>query len=399
MLKIALVALGDCATETAPETAPGASLADRGPFGLAHAMAAQGHRITVYARRGGQRQPATVTLESGVTVQYLPAGPAAELPADQLSQHVRQFADGLADRWRRDRPDVAHAWFWTSGLAALAVSRDQHVPVVQTFASLGAAEHRHHLPDQGPAGRIRLEASIARAVSAVLAGSSEETAELAGLGVPQTAVRVVPCGVDTARFTPGGPSVRRGPRPRLLTCAPLEPGQGLDTLIRALPQAPDAELVIIGGPYRRLLRSLPYYRTLAGLAASAGVRDRVIFTGRVPDGDLPCWLRSADLYVSGAAYEPFGVATVQAMACGLPVIATSVGANRDAVIDGTTGVLVPPGRVRPLGQRIRELLAQPVRRGAYGAAAADRASSRYTWERISQETLTAYQHSAGQPAA
>ena len=47
MLKIALVALGDCATETALETAPGASLADRGPFGLAHAMAAQGHRITV----------------------------------------------------------------------------------------------------------------------------------------------------------------------------------------------------------------------------------------------------------------------------------------------------------------------------------------------------------------
>lgn len=129
------------------------------------------------------------------------------------------------------------------------------------------------------------------------------------------------------------------------------------------------------------------------------MRDRVIFTGRVPDGDLPSWLRSADLYVSAAAYEPFGVATVQAMACGLPVIATSVGANRDAVIDGTTGVLVPPGRVRPLGQRIRELLAQPVRRGAYGAAGADRASSRYTWERISQETLTAYQHSAGQPAA
>lgn len=395
MLKIALVALGDCATETAP----GASLTDRAPFGLAHAMAAQGHRITVYARRGEQRQPDKVALESGVTVQYLPAGPAAELPADQLSQHVRQFADGLADRWRRDRPDVAHAWFWTSGLAALAVSRDQHVPVVQTFASLGAAEHRHHLPEQGPAGRIRLEASIARAVSAVLAGSSEETAELAGLGVPQAAVRVVPCGVDTTQFTPGGPAVRRGARPRLLTCAPLEPGQGLDTLIRALPQAPDAELVIIGGPYRRLLRSQPYYRTLAGLAASAGVRDRVIFTGRVPDGDLPAWLRSADLYVSAAAYEPFGVGTVQAMACGLPVIATSVGANRDAVIDGTTGVLVPPGRVRPLGQRIRELLAQPVRRGAYGAAAADRASSRYTWERISQETLTAYQHSAGQPAA
>ncbi|HEX3490643.1 MAG TPA: glycosyltransferase [Streptosporangiaceae bacterium] len=393
MLKIALVALGgDSAT---------------GLFELAQEMAVQGHRITVYARQDEPRQRPAITLDSGVTVQYLAAGPATGLPADQLGQHVREFADGLADRWRRDRPDVAHAWFWTSGLAALAAARSQpasqsagqRLPVVQTFASLGAAEHRHRLPEQGPAGRIRLEASIARAVSAVLAQSSEETADLAGLGVPHDTVRIVPCGVDTARFSPTGPAVRRGAHPRLLTCAPLQSGQGLETLIRALPQAPDAELVIIGGPYRRLLRSLPYYRTLAGLAASAGVRDRVIFTGRVPDGDLPAWFRSADLFVSAASYEPFGMATVQAMACGRPVVATSVGANRDAVIDGTTGLLVPPGRARLLGQRIRELLAQPVRRGAYGAAAADRASSRYSWAQISQETLTAYQHSAGQPAA
>jgi glycosyltransferase involved in cell wall biosynthesis len=409
VLKIALVALGadNTAENDTAEPGPGAGLTDRGLFDLADAMAAQGHRITVYARQeyarqDEPRQRPAITLDSGVTVQYLAAGPATGRPADQLGQHVREFADGLAGRWRQDRPDVAHAWFWTSGLAALAAARSQpasrRLPVVQTFASLGAAEHRHRLPEQGPAGRIRLEASIARAVSAVLAQSSEETADLAGLGVPQATVRIVPCGVDTARFSPAGPAVRRGTRPRLLTCGPLQPGQGLETLIRALPQAPDAELVIIGGPYRRLLRSLPYYRTLAGLAASAGVRDRVIFTGRVPDGDLPAWFRSADLFVSAASYEPFGMATVQAMACGLPVVATSVGANRDAVIDGTTGLLVQPGRARLLGQRIRELLAQPVRRGAYGAAAADRASSRYSWEQISQETLTAYQHSAGQPA-
>jgi glycosyltransferase involved in cell wall biosynthesis len=396
VLKIALVALG-------ADSAAGLADSAAGLAELAQEMAAQGHRITVYARQDEPRQRPAIPLDCGVTVQYLPAGPAARLPAEQLGQHVREFADGLADRWRRDRPDVAHAWFWTSGLAALAAARSQpagqRLPVVQTFASLGAAEHRHRLPEQGPAGRIRLEASIARAVSAVLAQSSEETADLAGLGVPRDTVRIVPCGVDTARFSPTGPAVRRGTRPRLLTCAALQPGQGLETLIRALPQAPDAELVIIGGPYRRLLRSLPYYRTLAGLAASAGVRDRVIFTGRVPDGDLPAWFRSADLFVNAASYEPFGTATVQAMACGLPVVATSVGANRDAVIDGITGALVPPGRARLLGQRIRELLAQPVRRGAYGAAAADRASSRYSWQQISQETLIAYQHSAGQPAA
>lgn len=394
MLKIALVALnGDCATVTRPR--PG----NRAVLGLADALAAQGHRITVYAHRSSARQRGAVTLDSGVTVHYLPAGTPRRDAADQVGQQIRPFADALADRWRRDRPDVAHAWFWTSGLAALAVARDQHVPVVQTFSSLGAAEHRHHRPEQGPAGRIRLEASIARTVSAVLAGSSEETAELATLGVPRSAVRMVPFGVDTRHFAPDGPVARRGKLPRLLVTSPLEPGQGLDTAIRALAQVPDAELVIIGGPHRRQLPDLDCYRTLDDLATSAGVRDRVVFAGGVPDDDLPAWIRSADLMISGASYEPFGTATVRAMACGIPVIASSIGANQDAVVDGTTGVLVPPDQPRLLAQRIRELLAAPVRRGAYGAAAADRATSRYSWERISHETLTAYEHLAQRAAA
>jgi glycosyltransferase involved in cell wall biosynthesis len=394
VLRIALVALGG-------DVASGSGTAGAAA-GLAQALAVRGHQATVYARRSSPRQPEVVTLESGAVVRYLPAGPPsrnlAELPADRLATHLRQFSDGLAARWRRDRPDVAHAYFWTSGLAALAVARDHDVPVVQTFASLGAAEHRHHLPDQGPAGRVRLEASIARSVAAVLASSSEETAELAGFGVPPAAVRMVPWGVDAARFAPGGPAARRGRRPRLLAFGPLEPRQGLDTVIRAVAQVPGAELVIVGGPYRRQLRELPCYRTLAGLAGSAGVRGRVIFTGQVPGGDLPSWIRSADLVVSAATYEPSGTAIVQAMACGVPVIASGVGAHLDAVIDGTTGVLVPPGRPRLLGQRIRELLAAPVRRGAYGAAGADRARSRYSWERISQEALTAYQIPASQAA-
>jgi glycosyltransferase involved in cell wall biosynthesis len=396
VLKIALVALnGDCATATGSR--PGAENLE--VHGLANAMAAQGHRVTVYARRSSRRQPAEVTLESGITVRYLHAGPPRKLTADQAGQHIRPFADALADGWRRDRPDVAHAWFWTSGLAALAGARDQRVPVVQTFYSLGAAEHRHHMPEHGPAGRIRLEASIGRTVSAVLAGSSEETTELATLGVPRTVVRVVPYGIDTTRFAPGGPVARRGRRPRLLVSSSLEPGQGLDTAILAMVKVPGAELVIVGGPDRRKLRDLGFYRTLTGLATSLGVRDRVSFTGRIHEADLPAWIRSADLMISPASYEPFGTATVRAMACGIPVIASSVGANQDAVIDGTTGVLVPPGQPRLLAQRIRDLLSAPVRRGAYGAAGADRASSRYSWERIGQETLTAYERSAERAAA
>jgi glycosyltransferase involved in cell wall biosynthesis len=394
VLKVALVAW-NAGHVTSAGSEPG--VMNREVFGLAQALASQGQEVTVYARRDTSRQPARHEVAPGVVVRSLRAGPLGRLPASELGQHVGQFADNLAASWRRDRPDVAHAYYWTGGLAALAVSRSQHIPVVQTFFSLGAAEHRHQLPDRGPAGRIRLEASIGRSVSGVLASSSEEEQELSALGVPSDVVRLVPCGVDTEKFDPHGPAEPRGKRPRLLAFGPLTQRQGLDTVVRSLARVPEAELVIVGGAPGRALSSDPGYRALAGLAGSTGVRDRVTFTGAVAPDKVPGWLRSADLVLSMASHEPFGITTIQAMACGIPVIASSVGANEDAVIDGTTGILIPPGRPQLLAGKVRELLASPVRRGALGAAAADRARSRYSWNRIGQEALAAYQRTV--PAA
>ena len=116
----------------------------------------------------------------------------------------------------------------------------------------------------------------------------------------------------------------------------------------------------------------------------------MIFTGKVDHGEMPALLRSADLVVSTCQYEPSGTTSLQAMACGTPVIAPPVGGHVDAVVDGTTGILIPPGRPALLAQRIRQLLAHPMLIEAYGVAAADRARSRYSWDRIAGETLAVY---------
>jgi glycosyltransferase involved in cell wall biosynthesis len=116
----------------------------------------------------------------------------------------------------------------------------------------------------------------------------------------------------------------------------------------------------------------------------------VLFAGQVSRGALPPLLRSADLLVSVSEYEPSGMVSVEAMACGTPVIASAVGGQEDAVVDGTTGILVPPGRPALLAQRIRQLLAHPMLLEAYSVAAVDRARSRYSWERIAHETLAVY---------
>ena len=231
-----------------------------------------------------------------------------------------------------------------------------------------------------------------RSARAVLAGTGTEAADLVNMGVPRAAVTVVPRGVDTAEFAPEGPVARRGARPRLLAVVTqLDAQQGLGTLLRMLTRVPGAELVIAGGPPRSQLRKDETYRDLTALAERLGVADRVSFHGKVVHGGLPALLRSADLLVSAVPYEPAGAVALAAMACGTPVAAPAAGAYADAVLDGTTGVLIPRGRPELFARRVRDLLASPLRLEAFGIAAADRATARYSWDRISRETLAAYE--------
>ena len=116
----------------------------------------------------------------------------------------------------------------------------------------------------------------------------------------------------------------------------------------------------------------------------------MIFTGKVEHAAVPGLLAPADLVVSTCQHEPSGITSLQAMACGTPVIAPPVGGHVDAVVDGTTGIILPPGRPALLAQRIRQLLAHPMLIEAYGMAAVDRVRSRYSWDRIAGETLAVY---------
>ena len=402
-MKIALVAqhatlVSDSGSPRDGQSGPRAGEDDVRLRDLSRNLAAKGHRVTIYAQRHEASLPASAELGRGVRAEYI--GPAARLDEPELLARLPEFSSPLRERWSRERPDVVHALRWTSGLAALAAARDLRVPVVQSFDSLGVAERRHHVIRGGVGTeRIRLEPAIGRSVNAVVAGSSDEESDLARLGVPRRSIKVIPCGVDTDEFTPEGPVAKRTARPRLVTVTRLDEHESLATLLRALSKVPGAELIVAGGPPRAELGGNPAYRRLAALAGSLGVCGRVLFAGALSRAALPPLLRSADLMVNVSEYEPSGMVSVEAMACGTPVIASPVGGQVDAVVDGTTGILVPPGRPALLAQRIRQLLAHPMLLEAFSVAAADRARSRYSWDRIAHETLAVYDRALDTAAA
>jgi D-inositol-3-phosphate glycosyltransferase len=363
-------------------------------------LARRGHQVTVYTRRDDPDLPERVEYADGVVVHHVDAGPPERLPKDDLLPFMNEFGERLVNAWRVERPDLAHAHFWMSGLATRAAARTIGTPFVLTFHALGVVKRRHQgAKDTSPSCRLALEQRLARAADLVVATCTDEVFELARMSANLRAVRVVPCGVDLDRFTPEGPAEPRRPGlRRIVIVTRLVERKGVGNVIEALADVPGAELVVAGGPPRPGLREDPEAQRLLALARAHGVEGRVELRGGLAREQVPPLLRSADVAACVPWYEPFGIVPVEAMACGVPVLASAVGGLIDTVVDGVTGVHVPPRSPERIAEALRYLLADERRRRALGSAGASRARKRYAWSRVADATLRAYASVVSEPA-
>ncbi|MFG2719731.1 glycosyltransferase [Streptomyces sp. NPDC048416] len=365
---------------------------------LSEELARRGHDVSVYTRRDAADLPDRAPLPGGAVVEHVPAGPREVLPKDDLFPHMPAFGAYLSRAWGRERPDVAHAHFWMSGMAAQLGAAAYGVPVVQTFHALGTVKRRHQGPDDtSPGERVGIERQIGRTCERVLATCGDEVQELAAMGVPVGRVSVVPCGVDAQQFRPLADTAdapARGQRHRLLACGRLVPRKGYDQAIRALALIPDTELLIAGGPPPDQLDTEPEAARLRRLAEAEGVADRVRLLGAVDPRRMPALMNSADLVLCTPVYEPFGIVPLEAMACGTPVVATDVGGHKDSVADGHTGRLVPPGETAAIADAVRELLGHEARLRRYGEAGRERVLARFTWQRVADGVEQVYRRIA-----
>lgn len=359
---------------------------------LAAALVRRGSDVTVFTRREAPGTPTRVLTEDGYTVEHVPAGPAEVLPKDALLPLMPEFGHHLIRRLTTNPVDIVHAHFWMSGLASLMTRPVTGIPVVQTFHALGSVKRHHQgTQDTSPDIRIRCEAEICTSVDHVLATSIDEVFELQRLGMSSDRASVVPCGVNTSSFTPHGTVANRRPgMVRALVVSRLVPRKGIDDVIRALRMAPNVELVIAGGPERSLLHADPEAVRLHEVARSCGVTDRVLFVGGVNHAAVPVLMRSADMVITTPWYEPFGMVALEAMACGVPVIASSVGGLTETVVDGGTGIHVPPRDAGAIALAIRVLADDPELRSRLGEAGRARVTRRYSWDIVARLTLQAY---------
>jgi glycosyltransferase involved in cell wall biosynthesis len=172
----------------------------------------------------------------------------------------------------------------------------------------------------------------------------------------------------------------------ILTVGNLQPRKNLGRLIEAFIQlrqriVSEPQLVIVGQPS---WRESDVYR----LVHDRGLLDQVVFTGYVPDDDLPLLFSAATIFVYPSLYEGFGLPPLEAMACGAPVIASNVSSLPEVLGDGA--LLVDPYDVEGLAQAMLDLLTDPARLRAVAARGLAR-SRTFTWENTARQTLHAYQ--------
>jgi D-inositol-3-phosphate glycosyltransferase len=369
---------------------------------LAAELGRRGHQVVVHTRRETADVPRRVPFTTNVVVHHVDAGPPKRIPKDDIWPHIDAFADDLVATWDRDQPEVVHAHFWMSGIAALEAAARHRVPVLQTFHALGSVKRREQgAADTSPPDRLDAERRIVAEADRIIATCSDEAFELRQLGGSMDRVSIVPCGVNLDNFGPDGDRLARRPdlTHRLAVVSRLVPRKGVDDALRALASVPDTELVVAGGPPVAGLDDDPEVARLRAIAGEADVADRVRFLGALERHEVPPVMRSSDALVTVPWYEPFGIVPLEAMACGVPVVTASVGGMIDTVVDGVTGIHVPPREPEALADALNRLLAAPDLRRRLGRNGIRRVRSRYSWERVADGAVRAYRDAIAAPAA
>jgi glycosyltransferase involved in cell wall biosynthesis len=206
--------------------------------------------------------------------------------------------------------------------------------------------------------------------------------------VPARKIRVIHNGIPCDAYErPADGSLRkmltRGTDcPVVLTAARLDRQKGHRFLLEAACQVPEAIFVLAGsGPERPVLEAL---------ARKLGVDDRVLFLGQ--RADIPALLASCDLFVLPSLYEGFPLSILEAMAAGRAVVATAVGGTPEAITDGESGLLTPPGDSAALAKAIREVLSDPSLAGKMGATGKARVRQQFSVGAMAQQVSQVYEH-------
>lgn len=380
---------------------------------LSKTLARLGYDVDVWTRRFHD-QPESETVTDGVRILRVRSGSSAFIPKEYLYETLPEWSENALAVIARTgtRYDFINSHYWDAGVAGAVLARALGVPHVHTPHSLGLWKQRQMLTDfpQDPAAfearynfaqRTSCERAIYRDADLVVATSPAQSDMLrVDYSVPGDKLRMIPPGYDAGRFFPVDATTRAHLRAKLgfegkvvLSLGRLARNKGYDLLIRAFAELasrePDARLrLAVGGEHMDWVeRSI--LDDCRALVRELGLEERVVFSGFVPEELLADVYRAADVFVLPSRYEPFGMAAIEAMACGTPTVVTTHGGLFNSLKYGVDGLFADAFDAPDLGLTILKALRDrplALRLSRNGASTAQRS---FTWSGVANRLITA----------
>lgn len=342
-----------------------------------------GYDVTVVSQSAGE-------IEGVRTIRFPPDGAWwTKLPRVRFGGGWQRWLAGWP-RWRHIlktvAPDIVHVHFIPGEARDYFYYRGVPRLVVSTYGADVIFE-QHAPPPPATVRRVKSLLKQATRVTALSQFLEVETRRYVG---PDREIPVIPFGVDCDQFQP--PTMRDYgvSKPVVLGfIKQLSPKYGPEILLEAFARIhakrPATQLIFAGGG---VLETALRRRT-----AELGLSAHVEFVGRQPHAAVPSLMHRLDIFVMPSTYqsETFGVAAVEASACGLPVVASAVGGVPESVVDGQTGILVPPLDPAALAEACLTLIDHPARRQSMGAAGRRFALARYNWQDTAAQMRVVYE--------
>ncbi len=315
----------------------------------------------------------------GYELVHLPVGETS-LPKDRIPETLSDFTTAVeSDAAANNRTfDLVTSHYWLSGVVGCELAPVWGIPHVTSFHTLASIKIQVRPEEHEPEIRFVNEARVARESDVIVSWTEGEAEHIEReFEVSRDKIAIITPGVDTDRFVPSAASSEPTAQKRIVYVGRLDALKGVDLLIEAFANVAgrglDAELQIVGGG------SADEFRRVLGRISQLRLTNRVKLPGVLPQSELPEIYSNSDCIVAPSFHETFGLAVLEAAACGTPAIAADVDGLRAIVVDGETGYLVGERDEQLYADKIVELMGNGTVRVKMSKAARKRAET-LSWD-------------------
>ena len=363
---------------------------------LALSLGNLGVAVDIFTRQHPDSASLIEEISPCVRVIHLPGGDA-NVPMEDLFSYLPGFVEAVREFRATNNLsyDAVHSHYWLSGWVGRALARDMDVPHVATFHTLSLIKMQSRAGEAEPIHRQRVERELMADADQIVAFSPHERDAMARLyDADPDHIELVPCGVDLARFRPLNQEESRerlginGDKV-LLFVGRIESLKGLDLLVHTAAQMETCQgmrVLVVGGDDGKEGEAA----RVRQLVHDLDMDEIFDFVGRVDQEDMPLYYSAADVCVVPSFYESFGLAALESMACGTPVVASRVGGLSTVIQHGRTGYLKSWRCPEAFANSLEMIISSKRLQNSMGIAARKRAED-LGWDQVAERMLRIYQ--------